>query len=359
MQKKGDITMEKRRMMVLFTFAFLLINLTQTTGEEPMKEKENISTPVKTEKSLDKKDDKGKEAVVATIGNKKITIKELEERLQQIPPQYRATFKGEEKKRLLENIIDRYLLTQEAKNLKIDKIPEVCQKIEDLAANILIQELINREITQKIVITEEEIKKYYDSNLEEFKIPEKIKARHILIKVEAKATPEESAQKEAKAKELLEKIKSGSDFDALAKENSDDSRTKTRGGDLGYLTKGRMSEEFDKVAFTLTPGNVDLIKDHEGYHIIKVDEKKEAKQQTLEEVKTRITNKLKREKQKEMVEALLTSLKNKNKVTINEDLLKQEKTSDEKPVELKPEQPPQVPDAKTETKSDNSGKTGN
>jgi peptidyl-prolyl cis-trans isomerase C len=289
-----------------------------------------------------------KTAVVASVGEKQITMKELNDKLEQIPPQYRMTFKGEDKKKLLENIIDRYLLTQEAKRVKIDTIPEVEQKVEDLASNILIQELINREINQKIVISDEEAKKYYDANLDEFRIPEKIKARQILIKVDANATPEDTAKKEAKAKELLEKVKSGGDFEALVKENSDDARTKTKGGDLGFITKGRMSAEFDKVAFETKAGEVGaLVKDQEGFHIIKVDEKKEGHLQGLDSVKVRITTKLKRDKQKEMVEGLIASLKAKNKVTINEEILKAAAKE-----EGAPPAEEQKPEAKPETKAE-------
>ena len=293
-----------------------------------------------------------KTAVVASVGEKQITLKELNDKLEQIPPQYRMTFKGEDKKKLLENIIDRYLLTQEAKRVKIDKTPEVEQKVEDLASNILIQELINREINQKIVISDEEAKKYYDANLDEFRIPEKIKVRQILIKADVNAPSEENTQKEVKALELLEKVKAGGDFEALVKESSDDTRTKTKGGDLGFITKGRMSAEFDKVVFETKAGEVGaLVKDQEGFHIIKVDEKKEAQQQGLDSVKVRITTKLKRDKQKEKIEALLASLKAKNKVTINEELLKAEAKAEEPPAAgIKPESAPTAPEAKPEVK---------
>ena len=345
--------MLKRLLVIVVAFLFSFGYLAAVTAEEAKKEAEKASAPAKAEKSKKGKGEKAKDAVVATIGTKQITMKELNDKLEQIPPQYRMTFKGEDKKKLLENIIDRYLLTQEAKRVKIDKIPEVEQKVEDLASNILIQELINREINQKIVITDEEAKKYYDANLDEFKIPEKIKARQILIKVDANATPEDTAKKEVKAKELLEKVKAGGDFEALVKESSDDTRTKTKGGDLGFITKGRMSAEFDKVVFETKAGEVGaLVKDQEGFHIIKVDEKKGAQQQGLDSVKVRITTKLKRDKQKEMVEGLIASLKAKNKVTINEELLKAAAKEEEAPPaeEQKPETKPQTPESKPEVK---------
>ena len=328
--------MVKRMMFILIALLFSIGCRTIAPVEE-VKKVEELTT---------------KTAVVASVGEKQITLKELNDKLEQIPPQYRMTFKGEDKKKLLENIIDRYLLTQEAKRVKIDKTPEVEQKVEDLASNILIQELINREINQKIVISDEEAKKYYDANLDEFRIPEKIKVRQILIKADVNAPSEENTQKEVKALELLEKVKAGGDFEALVKESSDDTRTKTKGGDLGFITKGRMLAEFDKVVFETKAGEVGaLVKDQEGFHIIKVDEKKEAQQQGLDSVKVRITTKLKRDKQKEKIEALLASLKAKNKVTINEELLKAEAKAEEPPAAgIKPEAAPPAPEAKPEVK---------
>jgi parvulin-like peptidyl-prolyl isomerase len=353
--KRKEKKMLKRLLVIVVAFLFSFGYLAAVTAEEAKKEAEKAAPPAKVEKAekaQQGKSEKAKDAVVATVGKKTFTMKEVDSKLEQIPPQYRMTFKGEDKKKFLENIIDRYLLTIEAKRLKIDKISEVEQKVEDLASNILIQELINREINQKIVISDEEAKKYYDANLDEFRIPEKIKARQILIKVDANATPEDTAKKEAKAKELLEKVKSGGNFEAIAKENSDDPRTNAKGGDLGFITKGRMSAEFDKVASETKAGEIGtLLKDQDGFHIIKVDEKKEGQLQGLDSVKVRITTKLKKDKQKEKVEALLASLKAKNKVTINEELLKAEAKAEEPPAAgIKPEAAPPAPEAKPEVK---------
>ena len=344
--------MLKRLLVVVVVFLFSCGYLAVVTAEEAKKEAEQAAPPAKAEKAQQGKSEKAKDAVVATVGKKTFTMKEVDSKLEQIPPQYRMTLKGEDKKKFLENIIDRYLLTIEAKRLKIDKIPEVQQKAEDLIGNILIQELINREINQKIVISDEEAKKYYDANLDEFRIPEKIKVRQILIKADVNAPSEENTQKEVKALELLEKVKAGGDFEALVKESSDDTRTKTKGGDLGFITKGRMSAQFDKVVFETKAGEVGaLIKDQEGFHIIRVDEKKEGQLQGLDSVKVKITTKLKRDKQKEKIEALLASLKAKNKVTINEELLKAEAKAEEPPAaEIKPEAAPPAPEAKPEVK---------
>jgi len=95
------------------------------------------------------------------------------------------------------------------------------------------------------------------------------------------------------------------------------------------------------------------VKDQEGFHIIKVDEKKEAQLQGLDSVKVKITTKLKRDKQKEKVEQLLADLKSKSKITINEDLFKAEAKEEEAPPAegQKPESAPQAPETKPDVKA--------
>ncbi len=96
------------------------------------------------------------------------------------------------------------------------------------------------------------------------------------------------------AEELLAKVKAGADFADLAKKNSQDETSAVKGGDLDFFGKGRMVPEFDKVAFTLAPGQIsDLVKTQYGFHIIKVTEKKAATTKTLEEVRAQIEDQLK------------------------------------------------------------------
>ncbi len=140
----------------------------------------------------------------------------------------------------------------------------------------------------------EEVETYYKNHKSEFTIPEQVKARHILVK--AKDQTKESMDK------ALEKIvqvasKTNDDnFAEMAQKHSDDPGSKTKGGDLGFFPRGRMVPEFEKVAFSTKKGKItEPVKTQYGYHIILVEDKKEEREESLEEVKDQIATQLQKE----------------------------------------------------------------
>jgi peptidyl-prolyl cis-trans isomerase D len=149
----------------------------------------------------------------------------------------------------------------------------------------------------KVEISENDIKSYYEANKDsEYKEKEQVRARHILIKVPDDASEEKKKELRAKAEEILKEAKSGADFAELARKYSEDEGSKDKGGDLGFFGKGRMVPEFEKVAFSLNPGEIsDIVETQYGFHIIKVEEKKPEKIKPLDEVKDQIKRKLAKE----------------------------------------------------------------
>lgn len=120
---------------------------------------------------------------------------------------------------------------------------------------------------------------------------EQVRAQHILIKVDSKKPDAEKAALN-KIKELYEKAKTA-DFATLAKQNSEDTGSKDKGGDLGYFSRGKMLPEFEKVAFDAVVGKVtEPVKSMFGYHLIKVLDKKPAQEAKLENVQKKIASKL-------------------------------------------------------------------
>ena len=159
---------------------------------------------------------------------------------------------------------------------------------------------------------EEEIQKYYDTHTSEFRNEEEVKARHILLKVEEGA---DETVIEAKAKEIYEKAKAeGADFAKLAEEYSE-GPTKTKGGDLGWFGRKRMVKEFEDKAFAMKAGEVsEPVKTMFGWHIIKVEERKEAQDRAFDTVKEEIAKKVLIQKRdtelaKEKAESFLARLK--------------------------------------------------
>jgi len=191
----------------------------------------------------------------------------------------------------------------------------------------MVMQLIDKEIKGKATLPNEaEVQKYYDEHKKELKQDEQVRARHILIRVDEKADLKTQSAALKKIQEVQAKVKKGEDFAALAKEYSEDPGSKENGGDLGFFSKDTMVPEFSKVAFALKPGQVsDLVKTSFGYHVIKVEETKPAKQLALEDevpvaadkkvkVKEYIQNMLYQQVMEKKFEDWLKELKGKSKI---------------------------------------------
>ncbi|MFH1935051.1 MAG: SurA N-terminal domain-containing protein, partial [Pseudomonadota bacterium] len=141
----------------------------------------------------------------------------------------------------------------------------------------------------KVVIKDREIEEYYEYNIDTFLQPKEVKARHILLKLGQDAAEEEEKKVREKATKVLEEARKGNDFATLAKKYSE-GPTKSEGGDLGYFTAGRMVKPFEDTAFKMKKGEIsDLVRTRFGYHIIKVEDVKEARTKALDEVRDQIS----------------------------------------------------------------------
>src|SRR5664280_3664623 len=148
-----------------------------------------------------------------------------------------------------------------------------------------------------------DLQRMYTQNLDAFRTPERVKARHILLKTQHKQASEEAAIK-AKGDSLLKQIKSGADFAKLAKANSEDPGSGANGGDLGdWITHGQMVPEFDKAIFSLKVGETsDLVKTMYGYHIVQVLAHQDAGVRTFAEVKGELTAQWKKQRVNDLVQ---------------------------------------------------------
>ncbi len=147
---------------------------------------------------------------------------------------------------------------------------------------------------EEVKIEEKEIEEYYEKSGEDYRIPEKIRVRHILIKEEREERPTE------KIKEIRKRLREGEDFAKLAKEFSQ-CPSKGKGGDLGFIKRGDREPEFERVAFGLKEGQISRpVRSRFGYHIIKLEERRESHLPPLDEVRERIERTLKEERGWEM-----------------------------------------------------------
>jgi peptidyl-prolyl cis-trans isomerase C len=179
---------------------------------------------------------------------------------------------------------------------------------------LAINQLLDTDVRQKITVTEEESKKFYDNNPNLFQQPEQAKASHILIKVAPNAEESQKKQARKKIEAIQKKVRKGEDFGSLAKANSEDS-TAQREGDLGYFIRGQMVKPFEDAAFALKVGEVSgIVETQFGYHLIKLTDKKPAKTIPYEEIRVRLEQHLKNEKEKTEIQGYIENLKKSAKI---------------------------------------------
>ena len=140
-----------------------------------------------------------------------------------------------------------------------------------------------------VKVREREVRRYFKKNTESYVTPPQIKARHILLKLPPDSPKETLTEKQQQLEKLLTQIKSGTSFEELAREHSEDG-TAADGGDLGWFKPGEMVPAFETAAFALAAGEVsDIVQSPFGLHLIKVDELKEEITKSLDEARDEIT----------------------------------------------------------------------
>jgi len=141
------------------------------------------------------------------------------------------------------------------------------------------------QIRQSLQISDDLLKQQYMASIQQYQVPNRVHVEHILLMTVGK-TDAEVEEIKKKADDVLKQVKRGGKFEDLAKKYSEDPGSKDKGGDLGWITQGQTVPEFEKAAFSLSPGQVsDLVKSQYGFHIIKVVEKETAHTKPFQEVK--------------------------------------------------------------------------
>jgi peptidyl-prolyl cis-trans isomerase D len=169
-------------------------------------------------------------------------------------------------------------------------------------------------LQDKVQVTPDELRRYYSQHQDEYRVPEQVTLRQIVIKTPAPGPDGKVDQKaldaaRAKAQEVLNKVKAGGNFADLAKKYSEDTATAKNGGEVGAVQRGQTMPEIDKAAFSMSKGQTsDLIQTGLGFFIVQVTEKQAAHVKPLDEVKPQIEQAVKQEKVGRDAEALANTV---------------------------------------------------
>lgn len=222
-----------------------------------------------------------KDYVILKVGNDEIKRSEVDTVWKSIfpsdtPPDF-DTFEEKIKDNVLRGIASEHVVQKEADKSGIRNSQLIKDRISAAEKQIVIQEFLKQKA--KDLITDDKLKVLYN---ERTKSPEdELHARHILVKTEEEA------------KEISKKLKNGGDFEAIAKEKSQDKSSGATGGDLGWFTKDKMVPEFSKTAFALKKGEVSApVKSDFGWHIIKLEERRKVTPPTFEQMKEHLAQEL-------------------------------------------------------------------
>lgn len=269
--------------------------------------------------------------VVAEVNGSTITTGDFNRELKNLPDYLKsmaATPQG--RKEMMDTMVIRELILQQATKDGVDKSPELAEKLEDLKKRLIVEAFLKKKVETDAKVSDDDLKKFYEQNKDKFKTGEQIRASHILVKTEKDA------------KDILAQIKAGGKFEELAKKNSVDSSA-AQGGDLGWFGKGSMVPAFEKAALALKEGQVsDVVKSDFGYHIIKLTGKRPAGIRPFEEVKDQIKAAVMPSKQQEVFQKIKEELKKGAKINIKEDVLN---TIGDAKGESKPGEAPAAPAA--------------
>lgn len=279
-----------------------------------------------------------KKGSVATVNGKEIDHKRLEQAMQKLLSSQKGRVTPEDAMMYqtvaLQQVIDFTLMLDDAKRhfrvgggeidqaidqiMQANKIPNrdalkgalknMGMEFNDFRNNIkeemLVAKMVNK-VKTEVTISSDDLRE--------------IRARHILI-IPRSGDDKGDFDARVKAEELLSRIKKGEDFATLAVKYSDDPGSAKKGGDLGFFTTGMMVPEFEKVAFTLKPGEVSgLVKTPYGYHIIKLEDTR------LRKIKVKgkdLNEEVLADKQDQALKKWMYDLKEKAKIEINEPLIK-------------------------------------
>ena len=295
------------------------------------------------------------ERIVAVVNGEIILESQLEERGKVMfaeakkdpDPVARKRREASLRREVLDHLVDEELLSQQARELKIvvtpqdvDRMVDDVKKRNNLDDTTLVdalaqqgmdlvsyREVVKKQITRlrvldvtvraRVSVTDEDVRRYYESNLKQLGADRKVRASHIFLGIPPEATAAEADQIRRRALELVQRARGGEDFAKLARENSQDTATRSEGGDLGYFGRGMLPPAVEEIVFSMAPGEVrGPVRAERGFHVIKLVDRKDEKARPFEDVKEQIREQLMQQEMEKHTRTWLAEMRRKAHVAI-------------------------------------------
>lgn len=252
------------------------------------------------------------EAVIARVGDWRLTSSDLERIVGYYPAQQRELLRQDPKKlmTLVRRLVQAKVLSDKAYEQGLDERRDIHEQIELTVQDKLAQAYVQEKVMKQVSVVEEDVRLYYRSHKEDYQVPEQIRCRHLLLRVrkDAETAEIEAARKRTEA--ILEKIQAGEDFAVLAAAMSEDPGSREKGGDLGWVSRDKLDPAFAKAAFESKTDQVTgPVRSSYGFHLLRVEDRQPARQLPYESVSERIReelmSQLRANKTREFIEAAM------------------------------------------------------
>ena len=259
------------------------------------------------------------QVILATIGNDKITLQELEDRISKLPPNQKIMYAKDGKNRydLLKEMIRIKVFSREARARGWQKEKSFKDRVKKAENALLAVDYIKKNVLLTN-ISPQEAKKYYAENRQHFVAPESIKTSSVYIDAYSDICPKDSADKKVLAKKIRQELINGGDFSALSKKYGELVKVENKPGD--YFSRGRLIPEIEETVFKLKVGEISpLLETEKGFAIVKLEDRKPPHELSFSEVEAKINEKLKLDKVKEQYQEVEGKLFAKYKVNFSSD----------------------------------------
>lgn len=261
--------------------------------------------------------EKSPENILVKVDDSVITLDDFQrEWLRQLPVS--QGLPQESVDRFIGDMIAEKLFIIEARRRKIDQDEKFKAEVEKYREQLMVEALLNQEVLAVGKPTEAEVVAYWEKNRGSFEVPELVRFSHILVRIEEDENEEAVL---ARCKKIKEQLDGGGDFADVAREFSEGSSA-GRSGDLGYYRPSQISPEFKAAAEELKGGEIsEPIHTDYGYHLIKVTDRKSARQKTLDESREEIITIILAGKRKSKFDTVKARLESESTIWKNMDLI--------------------------------------